>query len=61
MTDYTDTHIIATGPHGYGGAVQSLCRALQHLNLAGIKTTYVALDKPVPLQKNPDWAIEHVP
>lgn len=61
MTHFDDTLIIATGPHGYGGAVQSLCRALQHLNLAGIATLYVALDNPVPLQKNPDWGTRYVP
>lgn len=44
-----DVLIIATGPHGFGGAVQAFCRALNALAHCGAKVYYVGLDKPYPL------------
>jgi L-malate glycosyltransferase len=52
------TLIIATGPHGFGGAVQAFCRSLESLGNLGAEIVYVALEKPYPLRKKPESSIE---
>jgi hypothetical protein len=54
------TLIIASGPHGFGGAVQAFCRSLESLAALGAETVYVALEKPYPLRKKPDSRIQFV-
>jgi glycosyltransferase involved in cell wall biosynthesis len=54
------TLIIATGPHGFGGAVQAFCRSLESLGKLDAEIVYVALEKPYPLRKKPESSIEFV-
>jgi glycosyltransferase involved in cell wall biosynthesis len=54
------TLIIASGPHGFGGAVQAFCRSLESLSALGAEAVYVALEKPYPLRQKLDTKIQFV-
>jgi glycosyltransferase involved in cell wall biosynthesis len=60
LNDLHGVLIIATGPHGFGGAVQAFCRALNALAHCGAKVFYVALEQPYPLKSLANNKIEFV-
>lgn len=58
--DLRDVLVVATGPHGFGGAVQAFCRALNALAYYGACVYYVGLDEPYPIRTFSDNRIQFV-